>query len=147
MYKYSLMVFCWLAPGLVLVAGTEQAGQRDVVVAQALALARKEVATYWLVTEGDSAHGLLWVEEEWQGQLHGHTQNLLGLNKQYLANSTKNDAGILFPQTQSMESLSDQETDSIGGTFYENQNDPIQKMESLIQSIVFLGRILDTVWA
>ncbi len=149
MCEYGLMVFCRLAPGLVLVAGTEQAGRRDAVVAQALALARKEVATHWLVTEGDSAHGLLWAGGEWKGQLRGRTQDLLGLDKQYLANGTENDAGILFPQTRSMESLSDRETDGVGGVgdaFHENQNDPVQKMESLIQSIVFLGGILYTAW-
>jgi len=75
------MVFCWLALGLVLVAGTEQAGRRDVVVAQALALTWKEVTTHWLVTglvtEGDSAHdGFLQAGGKWEG--HGHTQNLLG---------------------------------------------------------------------
>ena len=141
------MAFCRLAPGRVLVAGTEKAGRRDAVVAQALALARKELATHWLVTEGDSVHGVLWAEGEWQGQLRGCTQDLLGLDKQYLANGTENDAGILFPQTRSMESLSDRETDSVSGAFHENQNDPVQKMESLIQSIVFLGRILYTAWA
>jgi hypothetical protein len=49
-----------------------------------------------------------------------------------------------------MESLSDRETDGVGGVggaFHENQNDPVQKMESLIQSIVFLGGILYTAWA
>jgi len=36
----------------------------------------------------------------------------------------------------------------IGSTSHKNhQNDPVQKMESLIQSIVFLGRILYTVRA
>jgi hypothetical protein len=88
--------------------------------------------------------------EEWQGQLCSHTQDLLGLDKQYLENGTKNATSILFPQTQSMESLSDQKTDgigSIGSTFHKNQNDPIQKMESLIQSRMFPGGILYTVWA
>jgi hypothetical protein len=102
------------------------------------------------VTEGDSAHGLLWVGGEWQGQLRGRTQNLLGLDKQYLVNGTKNNTSILFPQTWLMESLSDRGTDSIGsigGAFHKNQNDPVQKMESLIQSIVFLSGILYTVWA
>jgi hypothetical protein len=86
---------------------------------------------------------------EWKGQLHGCTQDLLGLDTQYLVNGTKNNIDILFPQTWSMESLSNQETNGIRGicdAFHKNQNDPVQKMESLIQSIVFLGGILYTAW-
>ncbi len=64
-----------------------------------------------------------------------------GLDKQYLVNGSKNDTSNLLPQIQSTESLSD------GNAFHKNQNYPVQKMESLIQSIVFLSKILYIVWA
>ncbi len=37
--------------------------------------------------------------------------------------------------------------DVSGASHKNHRNDPVQKMESLIQSIVFLSRILYTVWA
>jgi hypothetical protein len=64
-----------------------------------------------------------------------------------IRNTTINPNGMPCPMLE-VEGMYFHAIGDVGGASYENYwNDPVQKMESLIQSIMFLGGILYMVWA